>query len=436
MTIPKVSSTLPLDPGMEDMYKCVHCGLCLSACPTYLTTGREMESPRGRIALMKAVRENRIEPSSRVVSHWETCLQCRACETACPSGVPFGFLMEQTKAELIYPQKVSLKKRLLRFTVFNLLFSRLPLLYGMGRLIKYYQKSGIQRVVRSRVIGKLAPSSLTSLEKQLPSIKGTFFSASTKIYRTSEKKQGIVGLLSGCVMPIFQGSIMDATVRVLNRNGFDVVSPDGQGCCGALNIHAGEREKASEMAINNIEVFLQANVDRILTVSAGCGSTMKEYQTLLRKSADIASENVRKFVSMTQDITEFLVSIPLSVPKIPLPIKVTYQDSCHLAHAQKITKAPRDILHSIPGLELVELKDSLICCGAAGTYQLVQKDLSEKLLSKKMVSIIDTQTDAVVTANPGCIIQIENGMKQNSLNSPVYHIVELLDLAYSTESKT
>ena len=436
MTIPKASNTLLFEPGMEDMYKCVHCGLCLSACPTYLATGREMESPRGRIALMKAVKENRIEPSSRVISHWESCLQCRGCETACPSGVPFGFLMEQTKAELIYPHKTSLKQRFLHFAIFKLLFPALPLLYAFGRLVKYYQRSGIQRIVRSRIVRKLAPSSLIALESQLPSIKGTFFSASTKIYQTTEKKQGTVGLLSGCVMPLFQGPIMEATVRVLNRNGFDVVSPDGQGCCGALNIHAGERERASKMAINNIEVFLKANVDKILTVSAGCGSTMKEYQNLLCKSTGIPSEDVDKFVSMTQDITEFLVSIPLSVPKIPLPMKVTYQDSCHLAHAQKITKAPRAILRSIPGLELVELKDSLICCGAAGTYQLVQKDLSAKVLSKKMATIIETNADAVVTANPGCIIQLENGMKQNGLNDPVYHIVELLDLAYSTESKT
>ena len=402
MTISKDSNTLLLEPGMEDMYKCVHCGLCLSACPTYLTTGREMESPRGRIALMKAVKENRIEPSSRVISHWESCLQCRGCETACPSGVPFGFLMEQTKAELIYPQKTSLKQRFLHFSVFKLLF----------------------------------PALLVVLENQLPAIKGNFFSASTKIYPTKEKKQGTVGLLSGCVMPLFQGPIMEATVRVLNRNGFDVVSPPGQGCCGALNVHAGERERASKMAINNIEVFLKATVDKILTVSAGCGSTMKEYQNLLDKSSSISSEDVSTFVSMTQDITEFLVSIPLSVPKTALSMKVTYQDSCHLAHAQKITKSPREILQSIPGIELVELKDSLICCGAAGTYQIVQKDLSAKLLSKKMATIIETKADAVVTANPGCIIQIENGIKQNDLNSPVYHIVELLDLAYSTESKT
>ena len=436
MTISKVSNTLLLEPGMEDMYKCVHCGLCLSACPTYLTTGREMESPRGRIALMKAVKENRIEPSSRVISHWESCLQCRGCETACPSGVPFGFLMEQTKAELIYPQKTSLKQRFLHFSVFKLLFPSLPLLYLLGSLVKFYQKSGIQRILRSRIVTKVAPSSLVALENQLPVIKGNFFSASTKIYPTKEKKQGTVGLLSGCVMPLFQGPIMEATVRVLNRNGFDVVSPAGQGCCGALNIHAGERERASKMAINNIEVFLKANVDKILTVSAGCGSTMKEYQNLLYNSTSIPSEDVGAFVSMTQDITEFLVSIPLSVPKTALSMKVTYQDSCHLAHAQKITKAPREILQSIPGIELVELKDSLICCGAAGTYQIVQKDLSAKLLSKKMATIIETKADAVVTANPGCIIQIENGIKQNDLNSPVYHIVELLDLAYSTESKT
>jgi len=436
MTISKASNTLLLEPGMEDMYKCVHCGLCLSACPTYLTTGREMESPRGRIALMKAVKENRIEPSSRVISHWESCLQCRGCETACPSGVPFGFLMEQTKAELIYPKKTSLKQRFLHFSVFKLLFPALPLLYILGSLVKFYQRSGIQRILRSRIVTKVAPSSLVALENQLPSIKGNFFSASTKIYPTKEKKQGTVGLLSGCVMPLFQGPIMEATVRVLNRNGFDVVSPAGQGCCGALNIHAGERERASKMAINNIGVFLKANVDKIITVSAGCGSTMKEYQNLLYDSTSIPSEDVGAFVSMTQDITEFLVSIPLSVPKTALSMRVTYQDSCHLAHAQKITKAPREILQSIPGIELVELKDSLICCGAAGTYQITQKDLSSKLLSKKMATIIETKADAVVTANPGCIIQIENGIKQNDLSSPVYHIVELLDLAYSTESKT
>ena len=303
MTISKASNTLLLEPGMEDMYKCVHCGLCLSACPTYLTTGREMESPRGRIALMKAVKENRIAPSSRVISHWESCLQCRGCETACPSGVPFGFLMEQTKAELIYPKKTSLKQRFLHFSVFKLLFPALPLLYILGSLVKFYQRSGIQRILRSRIVTKVAPSSLVALENQLPSIKGNFFSASTKIYPTKEKKQGTVGLLSGCVMPLFQGPIMEATVRVLNRNGFDVVSPAGQGCCGALNIHAGERERASKMAINNIGGFLKANVDKIITVSAGCGSTMKEYQNLLYNSTSIPSEDVGAFVSMTQDIT-------------------------------------------------------------------------------------------------------------------------------------
>ena len=184
--------------------------------------------------------------------------------------------MEQTKAELIYPQKTSLKQRFLHFSVFKLLFPALPLLYALGTLVKFYQKSGLQRILRSRIVTKVAPSSLVVLENQLPAIKGNFFSASTKIYPTKEKKQGTVGLLSGCVMPLFQGPIMEATVRVLNRNGFDVVSPPGQGCCGALNVHAGERERASKMAINNIEVFLKANVDKILTVSAGCGSTMKE----------------------------------------------------------------------------------------------------------------------------------------------------------------
>lgn len=427
----------PDSPDEADMYRCVHCGLCLSSCPTYVDTGLETESPRGRIALMKAVNEGRLEITPRVVSHWDACLQCRACEAVCPSGVPYGRIMEKTRFQMLSQKTGSSASKPV---------SRLFLRAGLphpkrlrlgAHAIRLYQRSGLQKLVRSSKALRLFPGNLTELEDQLPDMRGAFFGPRQEKYPARGLPQGdpprlTVGLLSGCVMPLVQGNTMAATVRVLTRNGCDVVVPVGQGCCGALNVHGGDLEYGRIMARRNIDVFLKSGVDRIVVSSAGCGSAMKEYNQLLADDPKYA-EPAGRFSELTQDITELLVSLPFEPPKAALNRRVTYQDPCHLAHAQRITAAPRQILQSIPGLELVEMEDAAMCCGAAGLYSVLQKELAASILERKMGHILATGAEQVVTANPGCMMQIERALRSSQENSSVVHVVDVLDDAYRAE---
>jgi len=420
-------------PAEADMYRCVHCGLCLSACPTYSETSLETESPRGRIALMKAVNEGRVGINSLVVSHWDQCLQCRACEAVCPSGVPYGRIMEMTRAQVLAQGQQSAR---LRWA--SRLFLRAALPYPKrlrlgAHLIRAYQWIGLQKLVRRSRILRLIPGPLSDLEAQLSRFDGPFFGPTERIYPARSEKKLTVGLLSGCVMPLMQGSTMAATVRVLTRNGCDVVVPVGQGCCGALNLHSGDLELARQMARINIDVFLAAGVDLIVTSSAGCGSNMKEYHDLLADDPGYA-EPARRFAELTRDITEVLVSLPFDPPKAPLRRKVTYQDPCHLVHAQRIAAQPRAILNAIPGLELAEMEQSSMCCGGAGIYSAVQPELSGKILATKMGHIAATGASQVITANPGCMVQIEQGLRQMGTPAKVLHVVDILDEAYRAES--
>ncbi len=419
-------------PTESDLYRCVHCGLCLSSCPTYVETALEMESPRGRLALMKAVNEGRVEITPRIVSHWETCLQCRACEAVCPSGVPYGRIMERTRSQV---RAVGLQSReLKRFGRF-FLNSALPnpkkLRMGVY-LIRIYQRLGIQKLVRLSHLLYLLPGGIGKLESQLPTLSKRFFGPTENVHSAQGEKKMTVALLSGCVMPLMQGPTMEATVRVLTRNGCDVMVPLGQGCCGALNGHAGDLETSRAMARTNIDSLMAAGVERIITSSAGCGSSMKEYAELLKADPEYCTKAVQ-FSEMTQDVTEFLVSLPFQAPTSTVNRRVTYQDPCHLAHAQRITAAPRTILNSIPGLELVEMENSSLCCGGAGIYPSVQPALSKRLLKRKMASIDATDVQEVITANPGCMLQLEMGLKSQGKNGRVRHVVDILDEAYSLE---
>ena len=429
-------------PAAADLYRCVHCGLCLSACPTYSVLGIEMESPRGRIALMKAVNEGRVGISQRMVSHWEMCLQCRACEAVCPSGVPYGRIMEYTRAQVLSQDKQGENlKRLSRLFLKAALPHPRRLRLG-GRLLRAYQRSGVQSLVRRSGVLRLLPSHLAHLESQLPVMGREFFGPSARVFPARDRRDDrqvpayTVGLLSGCVMPLMQGSTMYATVRVLTRNGCNVVVPVGQGCCGGLNLHSGDLESSRLMARRNIDVFLEAGVDRIVTSSAGCGSTMKEYDELLRHDPEYA-DRAHRFAELTQDITEFLASLPLDPPQVRLERRVTYQDPCHLAHAQRITAAPRTILRAIPGVELVEMEQSSMCCGSAGYYSMVQPDLSGKILEAKLRHVRATGVEEVITANPGCMAQLETGLRQagdGAGPSLVRHVVDILDEAYELET--
>ena len=430
------------DAPMEaDLYRCVHCGLCLSACPTYVETQLETESPRGRIALMKAVHEGRVGISERLVSHWELCLQCRACEAVCPSGVPYGRLMEHTRAQvqdngLQSPELSRLSRLFLRAALPH--NGRLRI---AGHLMRMYQRWGLQGLVRRIGFLKALPGGLDEMEAQMPVMGDRFFTPSRRVYPARGERRITVGLLSGCVMPMMQGDAMRAAVRVLQRNGCDVVTPTAQGCCGALNLHAGDLELGRRLARRNIDAFRAAGVDSIITASAGCGSSMKEYGDLLHDDPDYA-DAATEFAENTRDITEFLAGLPLDPPQSELPWRVTMQDPCHLAHAQRITDAPRRVLRSIPGLELIEMSESSLCCGSAGFYSLIQRDMSQRLQRRKIGNALATNAEVIASANPGCMAQLEQGLR-NALpladdeDAPptvrVMHVVEILYAAYQAE---
>ena len=429
-------------PTEADLYRCVHCGLCLSACPTYVETQLETESPRGRIALMKAVHEERVGISERLVSHWELCLQCRACEAVCPSGVPYGRLMEHTRAQV---QDNDLQSR--ELSRLSQLFLRAALPHNRrlrlsGHLMRLYQRSGLQWLVRRSKLLRALPGDLAGMEAQMPVMGQRFFSPARRVYPASGERRMTVGLLSGCVMPMMQGDAMRAAVRVLQRNGCNVAVPPAQGCCGALNLHAGDLELGRRMARRNIDAFRSAGVDVIVTASAGCGSSMKEYGDLLRDDADYA-DAAAKFAANTRDITEFLAGLPLESPQAKLPWRVTMQDPCHLAHAQRITDAPRRVLRSIPGLELVEMAESSLCCGSAGFYSLIQRDMSQRLQRRKVGNALATEAEVIASANPGCMAQLEQGLRSAEVPADgedsrppvrVLHVVEILDSAYQGET--
>ncbi len=421
-------------PADQDLYRCVHCGLCLSACPTYVELSLEPESPRGRIALMKAVKEGRLGISDRVASHWELCLQCRACEAVCPSGVPFGRLMEVTRDQVRRLRKSSWRLRLV-----SMLFLRGALPHPSrlrlgAALLRTYQRWGLQRLARRSRLLKLLPGGIAEFEAGLPTFSSPFFGPTSRVHPAQGERKTTVGLLSGCVMPLVHGPTMEATVRVLNRNGCDVAVPPGQGCCGALNLHSGDREMARRLARINIDAFLNAGVEKIVVASAGCGSTMKEYRDLLKDDPEY-SDAAERFSAMTVDVSEYLAGLPFDPPKGEVGKRVTYQDSCHLAHAQRITRAPREILEAIPGLDLTEMEDSSLCCGAAGIYSVTQKELSSRLLERKMESVAATGADTVVTANPGCVIQLETGLRRSGIPARVCHVVDILDESYRNEGQ-
>ena len=419
-------------PQEEDMYKCVHCGFCLQACPTYLETGLETESPRGRITLMKAVNEGRIGMTPTVVSHWDLCIQCRACEVACPSGVPYGRLIEATLSQAEQHRKVGLVSRLVAWLLLKRILphqGRLSLLVGGLRM---YQRTGMQKAVRKAGLLRMVLPRLAELEGATPVVHGRGFKAQGQLIPAVGERRARVALLSGCVMPLVDGPQMEAAARVLAHNGCEVVVSRGQGCCGALNSHSGDLATARSLARRNIDAFLSSEVDAVVVASAGCGVRMKEYDELLKDDGEYA-ERAARLSAKVKDIHEFLVSLPFIPPQAKLGYRVTYQGSCHLSHAQRITEAPRDLLRSIPGLELTEMDGAANCCGAGGSYSITQREFSLRLLDTKMTAIEGTGANVIATANPGCAIQLRLGVQRESSPARVRYVTDLLDLAYSLE---
>ena len=422
---------LDSDVNESDLYRCVHCGLCLSSCPTYLELGLETESPRGRLALMKAVNEGRAEYTDRLIGHMELCLQCRACEAACPSGVPFGSLMADTRAHIQKKVNGSRLSASIRNLAFKHLLPHKKRLELGFRLARIYQDSGLQRWVRKSGILGAVPSKLVEMESAMPPLPGRFFPpANMEFFPAAGDARAVVGFFSGCIMPLTFGHVNAATVRVLSRNGCDVVIPSAQGCCAALNVHGGEKEAAKEMAKRNIDVFEAAGVDAVIVNSAGCGAMLKEYDELLEKEPDYG-ERAKSFVEKVKDISEFLSELTIDPNMGRIEKRATYQDSCHLAHAQRIKDQPRELMAMIPGLKLVEMPSSDTCCGAAGVYQITQREMSSRLLQRKMNDVTSTGAELVVTANPGCMIQLDSGLRERGISGRSFHVIELLDWAYT-----
>ena len=421
-------------PSEEDLYKCIHCGFCLPACPTYLETGLETESPRGRIALMKAVNEGRIGITPGVSRHWDLCIQCRACEVVCPSGVPYGRLIESTMSQV----KVQRRRWMPSFLALVggiVLRHVLPHQRRLALLVaglRVYQRWGLQKAVRRSGLLRAVSPTLAELEQTSPVVPATTFKATGQTIPPVGEKRATVALLSGCVMPLLNGPEMHAVTRVLAHNGCEVVVTQGQVCCGAINSSVGDLDTTRDLARRNVDAFLSSGVDAVVVASAGCGIRMKEYHHLLADDGEYA-EKAARMSAMVKDIHEFLVDLPLLPPTGYLDYRVTYQDSCHLAHAQRITEAPREVLRSIPGLDLAEMADSALCCGSGGTYMVRESQFASRLLDSKMRSVIDTGADIVATANPGCILQLRYGASREGLPIEVRYVTDLLDEAYRAE---
>jgi glycolate oxidase iron-sulfur subunit len=428
----------PHAPQDSDLYKCVHCGFCLQACPTYLETGLESESPRGRIALMKAVNEGRLDMSPSVVGHWDSCLQCRACELACPSGVEYGKLMEATRSQVEQHTKRSFTERTARSVGYNTILPSPTKLRMAGNALKFYKKSGMRTIARGSGLLKLMPGDAELADAYLPDLSKNFFVAKGQVHPAQGTRKAKVAMLAGCVMALTHAETLEATVRVLTRNGIEVHVTGGQGCCGALNTHSGEPDSAIEMAKKNIDSFLSVNPDAIVSASAGCGAAMKDYDELLANESGY-SDKANQVAELTKDVHELLVEYGFEAPKKSLDVTVTYQDPCHLINVQRITDAPRAILNSIPGLKLIALEEPGLCCGSAGTYSITQREMSASLGKRKARNVIATGADIVATGNPGCAMQLDFSLTQvaneNSTQrtTKVRYVVDLLDEAYALE---
>ena len=414
-------------PQQRDLDKCVHCGLCLNACPTYRELRVEMDSPRGRIYQMAQVASGAAEISPSYIEHIDLCLACRGCETACPSGVQYGRLVEAARAEIETKIRRPWRTRLLRDMVFRKLLPSRFNLGLVGAVLYLYQASGLKKLVRT--LGLLPPR-LQEMESLAPEIETPFFFRYYgHVLPAEHARRYRVAFLGGCIANISFARLNEATVRVLRKNGCEVSIPAAQGCCGALHVHAGLREEARELARRNIDALLDGNFDAIITNAGGCGSTLKEYWELFEHDPAY-SEKARRFSALVKDVSEFLASIDLNPNLRGAPMIATYQDSCHLAHGQKIRSAPRKLLGVVPGLELREMQLSDLCCGSAGIYNVVHTEMAMALLEKKMASVNGTGADVIVTANPGCMLQLTAGVKKFGRGQRVAHVVEILDDAY------
>ena len=420
------------------LQQCIHCGMCLPTCPTYDATKLERNSPRGRIALMRGIAEGKLGVTRAFGEELYFCLGCLACETACPAGVEYAIMFEEARADIEHAGVLNNRRRqTVRWFALRFLFTRPRWLRAIGRLLRWYQASGLEWLVRRLHLTVLLPADVRALEPLTPRVQRHFSDALIARHETPPggTARHTVGMLTGCVQDLVYPHVNRDTVDVLLANGCAVRTPRAQFCCGSLHAHNGDLETSRAMARRNIDAMIDAAgsfeaIDAIITNAAGCGSHLKHYDRLLADDPRYAAL-ARDWSSRVRDIHEWLMQIGPIVPRHEsAPERVTYHEACHLCHGQKISRAPRELLRMIPGLDLVELPEATWCCGSAGIYNITQPEMSRRLLQRKLEKIASTGATTVASANPGCSVQLEAGTRDRKMKVAVAHPVTLLARAY------
>ena len=420
-------------PDKELIDTCVHCGFCLPACPTYQSWGEEMDSPRGRIYLMKQVAEGALPLDRGVVRHIDACLGCMGCVTACPSGVKYDALIEQMRAEIEnrYPRRWP--DRIFRASIFALF--PYPVRLKIAVLLQLvYVKTGLRWLFHALGLNRLLPRRTAQMESLMPKVSARMLTSSLPPFSPAfAERRARVALIAGCVQRVYFPEVNEATIRVLNAEGCDVLVPRGQGCCGALSLHSGRAREAQSFAKDVIARFERENVDAILVNAAGCGSNLKEYGRLFAGDPQW-SERGARFAAEVKDVSEFLVSLGARAQRHPMTLKIACHDACHLAHAQRIRSQPRELLRSIPGVELCDVPDADQCCGSAGIYNLLQPKSAREIGARKVENVLSTHAQLLASTNPGCTLQIQMMLRERGEHLVAAHPIELLDASIRNDS--
>ncbi|WP_239565565.1 (Fe-S)-binding protein [Brevibacillus fulvus] len=418
---------------MDELMNCMHCGFCLPACPTYQQTGLESYSPRGRIALMKGVAQQQLAVDGEFEKNMFACLGCRACETACPAGVPYGSLIETAREVVADHKKETGRPPLVHRLVFKHLFPHPKRIKWLGNALWAAQASGLQKLADKTGLMRILPREMAEMQQAVAKVASPLArSKRAPVLKAEGETRLTIGLFTGCVMDVLFYETNQATARLLSKAGCDVVIIDNQACCGALHAHSGEMDGAIELAKRNIEAFEQAGVDFVVNNAGGCGAALKEYHHWFANDPHW-TERAQAFVAKVRDANQLLAELPPLTFSKPLHARVTYQDSCHLAHGQGVRNQPRQLLRSIPGVEMIELKEADSCCGSAGIYNITNFDMSMQILDRKMERVKETQAHFIVTSNPGCLLQMKQGIIRAGLQGQMeaVHIMDLLDRALS-----
>ncbi|QCS54099.1 (Fe-S)-binding protein [Priestia flexa] len=413
---------------------CVHCGMCLESCPTYEITGQEQHSPRGRVHLIKSVAEGKLEVNEQLIEPVFDCLDCRACTTACPADVDVGGLIEEARGQIRQAMPLTGVKGTVNEFFLKGLFPYQRRLESVGSLLKFYQKSGLQKAVRKTGLMSVMPKHLAEMEAVMPDIKKPVqkkYKKQTTIPAKNEAKAN-VAFLTGCVMDVMFSDINDATIQVLTRNGNNVTIPKKQTCCGALHVHAGDRDTGRKLAKQNIEAF--ENEETIVVNAAGCGCMLQEYPELFREEETEWYDRAKAFSRKVQDISKYLYDTGYEKPKASLHTTITYHDACHLVHGQGVRNEPRDLLLNIPGVEMVHMPNADRCCGSAGIYNMTNPEMAGEILKSKMESVPE-DAELISMGNPGCMLQMAMGVKKYGRSQKIVHTVQLLQWAYEKEDE-